>query len=168
MWRGKWMTSCPETIGWGFWNLKRTVSWDSTLKEGSWFSGSHRGQTSSLRRGATRGGVRWKSHHRKKLCLSLLMSKNLKLKKVIKSFVPEPKKEDRKCFVFFGFLCIRVWTLWTFYACEYLVRIFGRVYVTDQTRVMIVKKGCFSDLERLEIHQGINRENKIWIQEQRR
>ena len=30
--------------------------------------------------------------HSKKLCLSLLMSKNLKLKKVNKSFVPEPKK----------------------------------------------------------------------------
>ena len=33
---------------------------------------------------------RWKSQHRKKLCLSLLMSKNLKLIKVIKSFVSEP------------------------------------------------------------------------------
>ena len=39
---------------------------------------------------AARGGVRWKSQHRKKLCFSLLMSKNLKLKKVNKSFVPEP------------------------------------------------------------------------------
>ena len=35
-------------------------------------------------------GFRWKSQHRKKLCLCLLMLKNLKLKKVIKSFVPEP------------------------------------------------------------------------------
>ena len=34
--------------------------------------------------------MRWKSQHRKKLCLSLLMLENLKLKKVIKSFVPEP------------------------------------------------------------------------------
>ena len=39
--------------------------------------------------GAACGGVRWESLHRKKLCLSLLMSKNLKLKKVNKSFVPE-------------------------------------------------------------------------------
>ena len=58
--------------------------------------GARRGQTSSLRR----GGIRWKSQHRKKLCLTLLMSKNLKLEKVIKSFVPEPKKKKRvvKCF----------------------------------------------------------------------
>ena len=52
--------------------------------------GARRGQTSSLRQGAARGGVRWKSQNRKKLCLSLLMSKNLKLRKVDKSFVPEP------------------------------------------------------------------------------
>ena len=42
-------------------------------------------------------GFRSKSQHRKKLCLSLPMSKNLKLKKVIKSFVPEPKKRVVKC-----------------------------------------------------------------------
>ena len=51
--------------------------------------GARRGQTGSLRRGAARGGVKWKSQHKKKLCFSLLMSKNLKFKKVIKSFVPE-------------------------------------------------------------------------------
>ena len=52
--------------------------------------GAHRGQTSSLQWGAARSGVKWKSQDKKKLCLSLLMSKNLKLKKVIKSFVPKP------------------------------------------------------------------------------
>ena len=52
--------------------------------------GARRGQTSSWRRGAARGGVRWKSQHSKKLSLSLLMSKNFKFKKVIKIFVPEP------------------------------------------------------------------------------
>ena len=51
---------------------------------------ARRGKTSSLRQGAARGGVRWKSQHRKKLYLSLLMSKNLKLKKENKSFIPEP------------------------------------------------------------------------------
>ena len=95
------MTSCQEVMGWGFWDLKKkTVSWDSRLEEGSWFSRARRGQTSSFRRGAARGGVRWKSQHRKELCLSLLVSKNLKLKKVIKSFVPGPKKrvESVSCF----------------------------------------------------------------------
>ena len=65
------MTSYPEAMGWGFWDLIKTVSWDSTLEEGSWFSGARRGQTSSLLRGTARGGVRWKSQHRKKLCVSL-------------------------------------------------------------------------------------------------
>ena len=36
--------------------------------------------------GPARGGLRWKSQDRKKLCLSLLMSKNLKLKKGNKKF----------------------------------------------------------------------------------
>ena len=58
-------------------------------------------QTSSLRWGVAHGGVRWKSQQRKKLCLSLLMSKNLKLKKVIKSFIPKPK-ESRQVFRVFS------------------------------------------------------------------
>ena len=49
-------------------------SWDSSLEEGSRFLGS------------TKCAARFL----KKLCLSLLISKNLKLKKVNKSFVPEP------------------------------------------------------------------------------
>ena len=62
----------------------------------------------------------------KKLCLSLLMSKYLKLKKVIKSFVPEPIS----CFL----IPICVWTLWTFYACEYLGRICGPITCYISTR----------------------------------
>ena len=60
-------------------------------------------QTSSMQQGAARGGVRRKRQHRKKLCLSLLMSKNLKLKKVSKSFVPEPRNSSSVLSVF-GFL----------------------------------------------------------------
>ena len=66
--------------------------------------GARRGETRSLRRGAARGGVRWKSQHRKKLCLSLLMSKNLKLKKLIRSFVPEPKERVVSVLCVFGFV----------------------------------------------------------------
>ena len=74
------------------WGLKKkTVGWDSTLEEGSRFS------ELAEARPVVCGGV---PHvvgsngkvSKKKLCLSLLMLKNLKLKKVIKSFVPEPKK----------------------------------------------------------------------------
>ena len=86
------MTSCPEAMDWGFWNLKKRVSWDSTLEVRLLIFGACQGQTSSLRQGAAWGGVWWKSQHKKKLrlSLSLLMSKTLKLKKVNKSFVPEP------------------------------------------------------------------------------
>ena len=55
-------------------------------------------------------------------CFPLLMSKNLKLKKVIKSFVPEQFRVFQ--------IPIRIWTLWMFDACEYLGRIFGRGYAT--------------------------------------
>ena len=72
-----------------------------------------------------------KSQHSKKLCLSLLMSENLKLKKVNKSFVPEPK-ESRQVFRVFQ-IPICVWTLWKFYACEYLSCIFGPIYYTWST-----------------------------------
>ena len=44
------------------------------------------------------------------------MLENLKLKKVIKSFVPEPK-ESRKCFVYFGIPYV-------YFTCSYLGRIF--------------------------------------------
>ena len=64
------------TKHWGFGNLKKkTVSWDSSLEEGSRiFSWGLRNVSR----------VCWRNY------LSLLMSKNLKLKKVNKSFVPEP------------------------------------------------------------------------------
>ena len=82
--------------------------------------GARRGQTSSLQRRPHVVGVWWKSQHRKKLCLSLLMSKNLKLKKVIKCFVPEPK-ESRQVFRVFR-IPIRVWSIWTFNEHMYISR----------------------------------------------
>ena len=84
MWPGTRMTSCPEAMGWGFWTLKKNRSWDLDLDEESRFS------ELADARPVVCGGV---PHvDRNKLCLSLLMSKNLKLKKVNKSFVPEPKE----------------------------------------------------------------------------
>ena len=66
-------------------------SWDLSLEEGSWCLVSPWWDQLGSTKCATHGGVRWKSQDRKKLCLSL-MSKNLQLKKEIKSFVPEPKE----------------------------------------------------------------------------
>ena len=124
-----WMTSCPEAMGWGFWDLKKKkVSWDSTLEEGRrfliWARPDQFGSTGCPR-------VGWVSELRtddgqtvsiERLCLSLLMSENLKLKKVKKK-VSYLKLKSVSCFR----IPIRVYTLWTFYACEYLGRICGRV-----------------------------------------
>ena len=118
------MMSCPEAMGWGFWNLKKIVSWDLGLDEASQLS------EPAEARPVVCGGVPHvvgsdgKVSIERNCGLSLLMSKNLKLKKVNKSFVPEPIS------CFFGFLWICVRTLWTFYACEYLGRIFWREYIT--------------------------------------
>ena len=65
------------------WDLNsERESWDSILEEGRWFLVSPRWD----QLGSTKCAVCLL----KKLCLSLLMSKNLKLKKINKSFVPEP------------------------------------------------------------------------------
>ena len=79
------MKSCPEALR----ILEFELSWDLNSKRGSWFSELAEARPVVCGGGAARSGVRWKIQHRRKLCLSLLMSKNLKLKKVIKSFVPE-------------------------------------------------------------------------------
>ena len=65
---------------WGFleFEKKTIVIWDSSLEESNRFLGSTKC--------AVRGGVRWKSQHRKKLCHSLLVLKNLKLKQVNNKF----------------------------------------------------------------------------------
>ena len=82
----------PGSDGLRILGFEKRVSWDSTLEEGSWFSELAKARTIVCSGVPHMVGVRWKSQDRKKLCLSLLMSKNLKLKRVIKSFVPEPKK----------------------------------------------------------------------------
>ena len=62
----------------------------------------------------------------KKLCLSLLMSKNLKLKKVIKSFVPKP------ILCFSDSLCLfHIFISWSY--------IFEPVYITF-TRKSVAKR----------------------------
>ena len=87
------MSGSAEDLGiWkkNSWDLNSEwVSWDSSLVEGSQLVVSSRQD----QLGSTKCAARLL----KKLCLSLLMSKNLKLKKVIKSFVPEPK-ESRQVF----------------------------------------------------------------------
>ena len=83
-----WMTSCPEALRiLEFEKKKTTVSWDLNSERQSW--------DSSLEARPV-GVTKCVTRLLKRLCLSLLMSKNIKLKKVLKSFVPEP--EIRQCF----------------------------------------------------------------------
>ena len=107
-----WMTSWLEAMGWGFWNLKKNSELRFRLGQSKSIFGARRGQTSSLWRVPhvvdSDGKVR---RERNCVSLSLLMSKNLKLKKVNKSFAPEPKK-SRKCFDCFR-IPIRVWTCYS-------------------------------------------------------
>ena len=80
--------------------------------------GTHRGQTSSLRQRQHVVGSDGKvSIERNCVSLSLLMSKNLKLKKVIKSFIPEPIS----CISGSPMYISRI---------HILVYIFGREYIT--------------------------------------
>ena len=97
----------------GIWK-KKTVSWDLNSEQQSWDSSLvEGGQFLVSPRRDQLGTTKCAARLLKKLCLSLLMSKNLKLKKVIKSFVPEPILRV------FGFLYV-LWTLWKFfYKYEY-------------------------------------------------
>ena len=83
----------------GSWDLNsERESWNSSLEEGSRLLVSpRRDQLWSTKCAA---GLM------KKLCLSLLMSKNLKLQKVNKSSVPEPKESRQVFRVFRDSICI--------------------------------------------------------------
>ena len=132
---GTWMDVMPGSGAEDFGNLKKKpVSWDLSLEEACRFSELAKDRPVVCGGGAARGGVRGKSQHRKKLCLSLLMSKNLKLKKVIKSFVPEPISSVFR---------IPIW-LWTYvpFTCLYLGRIFGRGYVTSVSSSSSSSSSC--------------------------
>ena len=129
---GTWMTACPEAMGWGFSNLKKTVSWDLDLNKASWFFGPGWGWSSYELRDAhacwlSQWDESWwctNSQHGKKLCLSLFMSKNLKLKKVIKSFEPE-LKESRQVFHVIQ-IPMRM-NIMNVFTCSYLGCIFGPI-----------------------------------------
>ena len=127
---GMWMTSCQEALRiWGIW--KKSVSWDSSLEEGSRFLVSPRRDQLGSTKCAARGGLRWKSQHSKKLYFSLLMLKNLKLKKVIKSFVPEPISCFSDSYMFMN-ICERFPYRYEYvhFTCSYLGRISGPIYIT--------------------------------------
>ena len=113
---GTWMTSCPEALR--ILEFEKNRSWDSSLEEGSRF-------LVSLRQDQL-GSTKCAARLLKKLCLSLLMSKNLKLKKVIKRFVPEPKESRQVYRVFRDSLCtfhiFISWSIsWTYISYTYII-----------------------------------------------
>ena len=116
--RGTWMTSCPEAMGWGFWNLKKAGSWDLGLDEASRFS--ELVEASPVVCGGVPhvvGSDGKVSIERNCVCLSLslLVSKNLTLKKVIKKF------RTWTNFMYFGIPSV-------YFTYSYLDRIFLDLY----------------------------------------
>ena len=76
-----------------FGDLKKSSELRLKLRTWELIFGARRGKTSwGLRNVPHVVGSDWKVSIERKLCLSLLISKNLILKKVNKSFVPEPKE----------------------------------------------------------------------------
>ena len=125
----------PGSDGLRIWEFEKKTELRFDARGRKLIFGARRSQTSSLRRGAARGGLRWKSQHSKKLCLSLLMSKNLKLKKVNKSFVLEPKMRVVSVSCFSDSYVYE--HLWTFSVSVCLFHVFvswsysfGREYIT--------------------------------------
>ena len=84
--------------------VKWVESWDSTLEEGRRFSEVAKARPVGVYEmcHALIESVSWElkmneqSAEKEIVSLSLVMSKNLKLTKVIKSFVPEPKKKKKR------------------------------------------------------------------------
>ena len=118
------MVSCLKAMGWGFSDLKKK-QWveNLDLDEASWFSELAEARPVWVYGIPARWLSQWvkswrctNSQHSKKLCLSLLMSENLKLNKVNKSFVPEPRKSS----------AFRVFRIpYVSFTYSYLGRIFG-------------------------------------------
>ena len=79
-----WMMSCAEAMGWGFWNLKKNSVLRFGLGRSKSIFGARRGQTSSLRWGATVVGSDGKVSPERN-CVSLSSCwKTLNSKKLIK------------------------------------------------------------------------------------
>ena len=107
--RGMWMASCTRSVHGGFggiWKKSvefclggRRLTFPRSFAEALW-------QVSHVVWG------RWKSQHRKNVCLSPYVKKPFN-SKVIKSFVPELR--SHKCFSCFEIPMFYVYMLWTFY-----------------------------------------------------
>ena len=85
---GTWMALCPEELR--IWGICKKNNWDSMLEEGKRFLELAKARPVGVYEMCH---TWWGSDGKVSIernCLFLLMSKNLKLKKVIKSFVPEP------------------------------------------------------------------------------
>ena len=130
----------------GIW--KKAVNWDLGLDGASWLSELVEARQFWVYGIPARWLSQWveswwctNSQYSKKLCLSLMMTEILKLKKVNKNFVPERRKSS-VFHVFFGFLCV-----WTFY--EHYER-WMYMYIT-RLRILVV----FLDVDMLQLDSGL-------------
>ena len=124
MWLGMWMTSCPEAMGWGFWVIfekkKQLVEIRTWVKRVDFRASARPGQL------GVRDVPRVVGSHRTVsivtiMPLSHLVSKNLKVRKVIK--VSYLNKESCQCFRIpmpMNVLRIRIFYVsvsWLYYSC---------------------------------------------------
>ena len=107
------MTSCTGSVRGGFGGFEKSQLVEFSLRRRRRLTfGAPRYQTSSLRRGAVRGGEQMEKSASKD-CLSLSLCRITFNSKVLKSFVPELR--SRKCFLWFGIPMLSIYELWTFY-----------------------------------------------------
>ena len=126
----------------------RTVSWDSRLEEGSWFLVSpRRDQLESMK---------CVVHFFKKLCLSLLLSKNFKLKKVIKRFVTEPKESSSVSSVF-GFLYVYEY-------CEHFLYQYEHMYIWRVCNLGRLFLELYATMNSFKVSSFLNELKPIYLQ----
>ena len=111
----------PGSYGLRILEFEKNRSWDLGLNEASRFSELAEARPVVCSRVPHVVGSDGKDRIERN-CLSLFMSKNFKLKKVIKSFVPEPIS----CF------SDSYMRIWTFFMYSYLGRIFGPIYYSKK------------------------------------
>ena len=111
----------PGSAGWGFWDLRKAVSWVPASEEEGWLSGLVEARPVVCGWVPHVVGGRWKSQHRKIVLLSPHVEKPLNSKRWIKvSYLNQ--------FHVFGFLYM---FLWTFYEHYIYFTYLYHGYVTD-------------------------------------
>ena len=130
MWPGMWVTSRTGSGGWAFW--EKPVSWVLPSEEEGWLSLPRRGLVSG---GHVLGGGRWKSKHRKMVCLSLCW-KTFKLKGNKKFRTWTKKSQVLLFFLCFGIPMLRIYVSYEHYMYISRNRISGYVKTGNKAALL--------------------------------